>query len=234
MGESLASRVGRIISGGFNAIVDAIEDTAPETVMEQAIREVDDAIAHVRAELGKQIANKHLASKYIARENTKHEQLSAKIELALAEGREDLAEVAVSSQLDIEAKIPVLEQSLADCSAKEKRLEEYILALRAKKREMRQELTDYRSMRQNSSAQTTPEDSPGGSDNGTSARASRAISTFERVLARQTGLRSVSGASDSENAAKLAELEDISRENRVKERLLAAKGELKKKGLKER
>ena len=42
--ESIAQRVGRLVSGGFNALVDAVENTAPETVMEQAIREIDSAI----------------------------------------------------------------------------------------------------------------------------------------------------------------------------------------------
>ena len=53
MSESLASRVGRIIAGGFHALVDAVENAAPESVMEQAIREIESAIADVRADLGK-------------------------------------------------------------------------------------------------------------------------------------------------------------------------------------
>jgi phage shock protein A len=37
MKERLISRIGRIISGSFNSIVDAIENAVPETVMEEAI-----------------------------------------------------------------------------------------------------------------------------------------------------------------------------------------------------
>ena len=228
MSESIANRVGRIISGGFNALVDAMENAAPETIMEQAIREVDDAVAQVRSELGKQIANKHLASKRIAQENDKHEELSEKIELALREGRDDLAEAVISKQLDIEAQIPILEQSLADCSAKEKELEGYILALQAKKREMQEELTAYRETRVDGSSPGSLGASASGSANDVDGQVSKATSTFERVLARQTGLRSVAGSTDSENAAKLAELEDLSRKNRIKERLVAAKSELGK------
>ena len=44
MSEGLSSRVGRIISGGLNAILDAVEDAAPDAIMEQYIREIDDAI----------------------------------------------------------------------------------------------------------------------------------------------------------------------------------------------
>ena len=52
MAETLASRVGRLISGTANSLVDAIENAAPEIVMEQALREIDQAIDDVRAELG--------------------------------------------------------------------------------------------------------------------------------------------------------------------------------------
>lgn len=38
MAESLASRVGRIVSGSLNALVAAVENAAPEAVMEEAVR----------------------------------------------------------------------------------------------------------------------------------------------------------------------------------------------------
>ncbi|MDH3763867.1 MAG: PspA/IM30 family protein, partial [Gammaproteobacteria bacterium] len=53
MKENIANRVGRIISGSLNALVDAVENAAPETVMEEAIREIDGAIDEVRTELGR-------------------------------------------------------------------------------------------------------------------------------------------------------------------------------------
>ena len=44
MKEKITGRVSRIISGGFNALIDAVENAAPEAVMEQALREIDEAI----------------------------------------------------------------------------------------------------------------------------------------------------------------------------------------------
>ena len=38
MKESLIGRVGRIISGSFNSLIDVIENAAPETVMSEAVR----------------------------------------------------------------------------------------------------------------------------------------------------------------------------------------------------
>lgn len=49
MSEGLVSRVTRLVSGSVNSIVDTIENAAPETVMREAIREVERAIEDVRA-----------------------------------------------------------------------------------------------------------------------------------------------------------------------------------------
>ncbi len=103
MKEKITGRVSRIISGGFNALLDAVENAAPEAVMEQALREIDEAIEEVRNELGKVIADKHMANSRLIQVNGKCEELAEKIERAVEENRDDLAEVAISQQLDIEA-----------------------------------------------------------------------------------------------------------------------------------
>ena len=118
MAESIGTRVGRIIAGSVHALIDAVENAAPEMVMEQAIREVDEVIDDVRAELGRAAANKHLASTRLMEENRKHEELGAQIELAVGQARDDLASAAIARQLDIEAQIPVLETTIADCQGK--------------------------------------------------------------------------------------------------------------------
>jgi|TARA_A100001391_G_scaffold172035_1_gene133513 phage shock protein A len=221
--EGLSSRVGRIISGGLNAILDAVEDAAPDAIMEQSIREIDDAIDEVRNELGRVLAAKHLSSKTLSDKNSEHEDLSNKIEIALAEGREDLAETAVSHQLDIEAQIPVLEQSIADAAEKERELEGYVAALQARKREMKEELARFREVRDAARIDT--------SENGAEASlghgVSKAARAFERVMERQTGV--TSGAMTApKTAAQLQELEALARQNRVSERLAAIKTRMNK------
>ena len=143
MAESIGTRVGRIIAGSVHALVDTVENAAPEMVMEQAIREVDEVIDDVRAELGRAAANKHLASTRLMEENRKHEELGAQIELAVGQARDDLASAAIARQLDIEAQIPVLETTIADCQGREKELEGYIAALQAKKREMQEAVRQF-------------------------------------------------------------------------------------------
>ena len=136
MSENLTSRVGRLLSGTANSLVDALENVAPEMVMEEAVREVDRAIDDVRNELGRVLSSRHLAGSRLAQENRKHEELSEKAALALKQGREDLAEAAVSRLMDVEAQIPVLEATIAQANEAEAELEGYIAALQARKREM--------------------------------------------------------------------------------------------------
>ena len=137
MSESLRQRVGRLVAGGFNALVDAVENAAPETVMEQAIREIDTAVSEVRKELGIVEAQRHLTAKRLADDGKRHDELSEQAQLALEQEREDLAEAAVSRQdLIWKLQIPVLESRLADLADEKGRLEGYIGALKAKKREM--------------------------------------------------------------------------------------------------
>lgn len=219
MKEKMTSRVGRIISGSFNALIDAVENTAPEVVMEQAIREIDEAIDDVRRELSKTIANKHLANSRLMQINQKCEDLSEKIELAVNAGRDDLAETAISQQLDMEAQIPILENQINDLSGSEKELEGYVAALQGKKREMREDLNLYKSSRKVIDSET-PVTSGGSS---VENKVDRAESTFERVITVSTGVPSGQSASDRKTAADMNELDQMSRANRVKERLAAIK-----------
>ena len=217
MSESITRRVARLVSGSVNALVDAVENSAPETVMEQAIRELDAAIADTRSELGQQVAQKHLASKKLMEENSRYEALASQLEVAVANGRDDLAEAGIAEQMDIEARIPVLEASISDCSNREKELEGFIQALQAKKREMLAELKAFRDAQQAKEATAA---NPG-QNSSTEDKVQRATDVFERVLENQSGLPG--RGLDTSNARQLAELEELSRNNRIAERLAALK-----------
>lgn len=220
MTNRLASRVGRIISGSMHALIDALEGSTPEIVMEQAIREIDLAIDDVRLELGKAAAAKHLASRRLSQKNTEHEDLSIKSQEALALGREDLVEAAIGRQLDIEAQIPVLEETISDCAEEEKELEGYIAALQAKRREMEDELGAFRKEKQ-----VQESNAPTSLSKGTSKvekKVQEASSAFERVLARYTNQR-LKDTGRKSSSKELAELEELSRKNRILERLTMIK-----------
>ncbi len=221
MTEGLAGRVGRIVAGSLNSLVDALEGAAPDAVFSQALREIDGAADDTRAELGKVIARRHLASKRLAEKNQTHEELSDKIGLAVGESRDDLAEAAIAKQLDIEAQIPILEHEIAECGEEEKTLEGYISALGAKKREMEEELNTLKRVQ---AAAGTPSASDGTGTGGSDIekRVRNATSAFDRNMKSLSGLNG-GGAVDMANEAKLAELEEMTHQNRIKERLARIK-----------
>ena len=219
MSETLSRRVGRLVSGGFHALIDAAENLAPEAVMNESIREIERAVDEVRAELGKVLAQKHLAAKKMADESNRHEAIDANLQAAVDAGRDDLAEAGIAEQMDIEARLPILENTIADCAAQEKELEGFIAALQAKKREMQQQLQDWRAAQQSMGTGKTV--GGNGSDlNRITRDAEKSGNAFDRVMGRQN---SVHSSTDAAQLAKLKELEDLSRNNRIAERLAALK-----------
>lgn len=227
MKESIAARVGRIISGSLNQLISAFENAAPEAVMEKAVEEVDSVIDDVRAELGKVTVDKHQATKRLSVASEQHADLAQKLELAVSENRDDLAEAAIERQLDLEAQIPVLETTITELGEKEKELEGYINALLAKKREMKEELRQYRQTQTEAASTTVSSgsDTTGSAD--VQSRLSRAESAFDRVMERQTNLPGTQ--TKVKTASKLAELEDLARKNRIQERLAEVKAKAKEK-----
>ncbi|OSI14325.1 hypothetical protein BWD09_10880 [Neisseria dentiae] len=219
MSETLSRRVGRLVSGGFHALVDAAENLAPEAVMDENIREIERAVDEVRAELGRVLAQKHLAAKKMADESNRHEALGANLQAAVNAGRDDLAEAGIAEQMDIEARLPVLENTIADCAAQEKELEGFIAALQAKKREMQQQLQEWRAARQG-----TGGTAEAGGLSRIARDAEKSGNAFDRIMGRQNA---VHGSSDAAQLAKLKELEDLSRNNRIAERLAALKAQQK-------
>jgi phage shock protein A len=219
MADSLSTRVGRIISGSAHAVIDAIEGAMPDAVIQQTLREIDKAVDDVRTELGRTIASKHLANKRLTEQSSRHEELSGQIELAIREGRDDLARAAVEHQLDVEAQIPVLETTVTDAAKRENELEGYVAALLAKRREMEeafQSMLLARARGAEAAGAATTKDGPS-----VTRRVENATGAFDRVMARE-GAPAI-GSVDRERDAKLSELEGLTRRNRVDERLAALK-----------
>lgn len=215
MAERILNRVSRLISGSVNSLVDAVENSSPEMVMKESIREVDSARDELRIQLGKIVANKHNTNKRIMTANSEHEGLSEQVKVAIAQGRDELAETAIARQMDIEAQVTVLEGALSEATAEERELEDYIHALDARKREMEQALQDYLSSRRDSE---NSGDDQTRSGNGAARTVEDAQNAFSRVLAAETGT-SLGEKQSNEAASHMAELKELERKNRVQERL---------------
>jgi phage shock protein A len=225
MAESIKSRVARIVAGNIHSLIDALENASPEAGMAQAVREIEGIIEEVSAGLGRIAATRHLAVTRLTEQNQSHERLSRKIEIAIDEGRDDLAREAISRQMDIEAQIPVLEQAIANSTAEEKEMESYAIALRAKKREMEEGLRQFIAARaaQNQPVAPGVPGVSGAASNRIDDKMARAESVFDRILAHQTGLPGIASGPGAASAARLRELSDLVRSNRVAERLAALK-----------
>ena len=219
MTDSLKTRVGRVIAGSVHALLDRIEDQAPEATMEQSLREADAVIDEVRHELGTVSANRHLSQRQHANLNQLHATLSSQIDEAMSAGREDLARAAVARQLDIEAQLPVLETTLAEHARQESELTGFVAALLAKKREMQDALAEFRKSRAAAVATAT---APAGA--GSAAhRIGKVTDAFDRVYERQTGLSGTARQNSLQQAAQLKELDDLVRDNKIAERMAQLK-----------
>ena len=219
MTDSLKTRVGRVIAGSVHALLDRIEDQAPEATMEQSLREADTVIDEVRHELGTVSANRHLSQRQHANLNQLHATLSSQIDEAMSAGREDLARAAVARQLDIEAQLPVLETTLAEHARQENELTGFVAALLAKKREMQDALAEFRKSRAAAVATAT---APAGA--GSAAhRIGKVTDAFDRVYERQTGLSGTARQNSLQQAAQLKELDDLVRDNKIAERMAQLK-----------
>lgn len=224
MRDNLMSRVGRIVSGGVNAIVDGLENAAPHAVMAEAVREVDAAVDEVRRELSRTAAQRHVATKRLSELNAEHEGLAGKIAVAVEERRDDLAKSAIARQIDLEAQVPVLERAVAEASDEERELKASVEALLAKRREMQARLNELLE-----AARSSTRSGPGGAlpdlDTPTAAeRAERAGAAFERGYGHAAGMPGLGAATGPGDAARLAELEALTRQHRIEERLASLKG----------
>ena len=220
MNQSLMKRVGRLVSGAAHQIVDAAEGMSPEAVMEQAVREISATIDEMETERGRAIARGHLARSRRAEENTRHEELKAQCRVALAKGRRDLAETAMSQIMDIEAQIPVLGNEIEAADAEGAEIEGNINGLVGRRNEMRDEIARIEAAGRR--AAIGVEGSEGGIDRGgRQAREARdASDAFDRAASRSTGLRTEGAIPDGADAHKRAELEALERSTRIEDRLL--------------
>lgn len=218
MADSLKTRVGRVIAGGVHALLDRLEDQAPDAVMEQTLREADSVIDDVRHELGIVAANRHLSQQQHASLNAQHARLAEQIEQAMAQGRDELVRAGVARQLDIEAQLPVLENTLSEHALQERELQGFVAALLAKKREMAEALSEFRKSRA-AVAQTGVKTGAAGAEQ----RIGVVSDAFDRLYGRQTGLTASTRGSTLQQAAQLRELDELVRDNKIAERIAQLK-----------
>src|SRR5262249_451055 len=136
MAESIFARVSRLLSATVEDAVDRMEQAGGDAVMREAIREADRAIDEVKAELETTMARRLQAARHQKMLMERAEELTTKAKFALREAREDLAEAALSRQVDFEAQAKDLDAVQQQAREEEQRLEAALAALSARKRQM--------------------------------------------------------------------------------------------------
>ncbi len=218
MSDKLLNRITRLVSGITHNVVGQAEQATAVPVMEQAIRDIDEAVGDVRSEIGQQEATKHNIKRRLRELHSEHDLLDERISLAVADDKEELAEAGVGRQLDIEDQLTLLERTLGEADGEISKLSDSLSALQASRREAAERLRDLKS--------APPPSEAGGRHKGSKAgaKALTAIESAGRLGESLTGIPADAGQA---NIPYLDELAELHRTHAVQERLAATKARLK-------
>ncbi|GAA4003417.1 hypothetical protein GCM10022211_13830 [Sphingomonas humi] len=220
MAESVFARVRRLLSARIEDTVDQMETNGGDTVMREAIREVDRAIDEVRGQREASMARRLQAAKQQAMVEKRIAELGEKARFAIAEGREDLAEAALTRQVDFETEIGKLVAVQQSTTTEEAKLEDSLASLRSRKSQMEDALRAY--------TEAQAEAGLGG-DKGfelqrtTERKVEQAEAAFDRAMGGAGGVNFTRADAKTINA--VAELDSMQKSASVKDRLAALKAE---------
>ena len=218
MPDTLLTRITRLVSGLTHSAIEQAEQAASVPIMEQAIRDIDDAVKEVRSEIGKHEATKHNARRRMSELQQEHDSLSDKIALAVKEDKEDLAEAGVGRQLDIENQLALLERTVIEADDEVAKLTDSLAALQASRREAQSRLRDLKAAAPSGS----DEAAAGGSK--AQGKAAAAMDAAQNLGEKFTGLPAEERNISNRDLDDLAELH---RQNAIQERLAKHKARLR-------
>jgi len=223
MAESIFVRVRRVISGRIEDAIDAMERAGGTSVMREAIREVDRAIDEVRAEQDAATTRQLQAMRQERMFRDKLAALDEQARFALAQDRDDLAEAAVSRQLDFEAQAERLQSLQAEAAGEAARLEECLVALTSRKSQMLEALESFETAQRDAALGGEAPKTP---DWRMDRKVERAEEAFDRAMAGAGGVSGISRV-DAETAAKVAEIGTLQRRTAIAQRMAALRASAK-------
>jgi len=218
MAESIFLRVRRICSARIEDTVDRMETEGGDAVMREAIREVDRAIDEIRSQQSAAMARRLQAAKQQAMVEKKIAELGSKAQFAVDSGRDDLAEAALSRQVDFEAELEKLVKTQGSTAEEEAKLEDSLASLRSRKVQMEDALRAF--------GEAQAEAAMGG-DKGfhvqqkIERQVEQAEAAFDRAMGGAGGVGFTRADADTIN--KVSELDQLHKGSSVKERLAALK-----------
>ena len=222
MAESVFDRVRRICSATVEDAVDRMERSGGDAVMREAVREVDRAIDDVRGCHEAAVARRLQAARQQKLVKERIEQLGEKARFAVAEGRDDLAEAALSRQIDFEAEVGRFDTVQTQSRDEEARLEDSLTALRTRKQQMSEALAAWEQSQRDASVGG---DGPGQTERSVDRKVERAEQAFDRAMNGAGGVNFT--RADAETINRVAELDTMQKSASVSERLAALKSATK-------
>jgi phage shock protein A len=220
MAESIFARVSRLLSATVEDAVDRMEQAGGDAVMREAIREADRAIDEVQAQLEAVMTRRLQAARQGKMLDEHMAGLTDKAKFALGEGREDLAEAALSRQVDFEEQAKKLEAVQTQSRDEEQRLEAGLAALKARKRQMEEALAAYLTARGEAALGG---DGPARPDRTAEKKVDAAEKAFDRAMAGAGGVGFT--RADAETMNRVAEIDGLKKSALIAERLAALKAE---------
>jgi phage shock protein A len=220
MAETIFVRVSRLLSASVEDAVDRMEQAGGDAVMREAIREADRAVDEVKAQLEATMARRLQAARQQKMLNQRIEELTGKAKFALAEGREDLAEAALSRQVEFEAQANKLDAVQTQAREEEQRIEDGLAALNARKRQMEDALSAYVASRREASLGG---DGPTRPNRSAEKKVDVAEQAFNRAMAGAGGVGFTH--SDATTINRVAEIDGLQKSATVAERLAALKAQ---------
>ena len=211
MGEPLFLRMKRVISANVEGAVGKAESASAASLMRHAIREVESMIGRARAdqETARTRADQAAAEQKIVRAQI--QEPGAQARFAVEKGRTDLAEAALSRQIELESQVVRLDRIRADSAREVADLEADAGRLAVRKTEMERDYAVFEEARREADL---------GKGEGGAARRKldqkleRAREAFERAMAASDG-------PTGGTTRQMAEIDALKRESLVAERLAA-------------
>jgi phage shock protein A len=217
MSESIFSRMSRILSASIEDAIDRLEAAGGPAVMREAIREAERAIDQAKAELDGITVRRLQAARQQQLLAKRIEDLGGKAAFAVGEGREDLAEAALSRQIDFEAQAKALEDVQAQVRSEEAELEPGLAALVERKRQMEEALAAFEISKRE--AGIGPSSMPRGHSPG--QRLDVAEKAFERAMKGAGGVGFT--PAEAGTIQRVAEIDALQKSAAVAHRLAALK-----------
>ena len=215
MAESVFARVRRLVSGGIEETVDAMERAGGTAVMREAVREIDRLVDEAKAERGLATTKRLQAVRQKRMYMERLATLQEKAEFAVEQGRDDLAEAALQRQMDFEATIKTLDQTELDAGEEERSLEEALASLCLRKAQMEEELHAFEAAKREAGMADLQN---GTNPHSNERKVQRAEAAFNRAMAGAGGVAGVSRG-DADNHAKVVEIDTMQRRSAIADRM---------------